>query len=589
MTGDNEIRAQVFGRNRKLIIVTFIFSFVINILALSGSLFMLQVYDRVIPSGSIPTLVALAGIVLLLYCYFGLLDYVRSRIFVRVGKRLEESLRLRAFDVMSKAALSKTNTAGTLPVQDLAAIRQFISGQGPLAYFDMPYVPLYMLAAFSLHWLLGVTAMVSAAIIFILALLAERATRKHSNAAQQAQHRLTTMTEEARRNAEALFALGMKGPVRARWARIHQESLALQTHANDAGATFSAFSRVFRLIVQSAMLGVGAFLAVRHEISSGSIIASSIILGRALAPVEQAVAGWQQLLNARKAYERLTQFFKQVPAEQDRITLPRPKGHLAAEAISVTVPGIDKPLLQNVSFTVAPGTALGVIGPTGAGKSTLARALTGVLPLARGNVRLDGATPDQFGEDLYGRLIGYLPQDVQILDGTVAENISRFSAAGDDAKVVAAAQLADIHEFILRLPQGYETRLQEGGSRLSAGQRQRVALARAVYGDPVLLILDEPNSNLDADGEAALDKAIKATLARGASAVMIAHRPSALNAVTHLLVLANGQVQMSGPRDDVLIKLGMQPMRPPAAAVNTNAPTFATMGGKLAGPARGSS
>ena len=596
MATDNELQKEIFGRNRTLIIVVFIFSFFINILALTGSMFMLQVYDRVIPSGSVPTLVALALIVFLLYCYFGLLDYVRSRIFVRVGRRLEESLRMRAFDIMSKVALTKSSTAGTLPVQDLASIRQFISGQGPLAYFDMPYVPLYVLAAFSLHWMLGVTAIISAAIIFALALLAERATRKHSSAASQAQQRANTMTEEARRNAEALFALGMKGPVRARWAKTHQESLLLQTSANDAGASYSAVSRVFRMVVQSAMLGMGAYLAVKHEVSSGAIIASSIILGRALAPVEQAVAGWQQLLTARKAYERLTQFFKQVPEDQQRIALPEPTGQLIGEGITVMIPGNEKPLLANVSFKLEPGTALGIIGPSGAGKSTLARAITGVVPLTRGAVRLDGATPDQYGEDNYGKLIGYVPQDVQIMDGTVAENIARFAAEFDDEKVVEAAQRADLHDFILHLPQGYETKLQESGSRLSAGQRQRVALARALYGDPVLLVLDEPNSNLDADGEAALDKAIRGVLSRGSSVVLIAHRPSSLNAVTHLLVLANGQVQAYGPRDEVLTKLGMlrpagapQPGAAQPAAAKPAGTTVIPIGGKLAGQAQGSS
>ena len=596
MATDNELQKEIFGRNRTLIIVVFIFSFFINILALTGSMFMLQVYDRVIPSGSVPTLVALALIVFLLYCYFGLLDYVRSRIFVRVGRRLEESLRMRAFDIMSKVALTKSSTAGTLPVQDLASIRQFISGQGPLAYFDMPYVPLYVLAAFSLHWMLGVTAIISAAIIFALALLAERATRKHSSAASQAQQRANTMTEEARRNAEALFALGMKGPVRARWAKTHQESLLLQTSANDAGASYSAVSRVFRMVVQSAMLGMGAYLAVKHEVSSGAIIASSIILGRALAPVEQAVAGWQQLLTARKAYERLTQFFKQVPEDQQRIALPEPTGQLIGEGITVMIPGNEKPLLANVSFKLEPGTALGIIGPSGAGKSTLARAITGVVPLTRGAVRLNGATPDQYGEDNYGKLIGYVPQDVQIMDGTVAENIARFAAEFDDEKVVEAAQRADLHDFILHLPQGYETKLQESGSRLSAGQRQRVALARALYGDPVLLVLDEPNSNLDADGEAALDKAIRGVLSRGSSVVLIAHRPSSLNAVTHLLVLANGQVQAYGPRDEVLTKLGMlrpagapQPGAAQPAAAKPAGTTVIPIGGKLAGQAQGSS
>ena len=562
----NELWQRIFSDNGRIAVSTIFFSFVLNILALTGSLFMLQVYDRVLPSGSVPTLIALGLIVLVLYGYYGVLDYVRSRIFVRVGRKIEEGLRNRVFDAMSTLSLNKANLVGGMPVQDLNTIRQFISGQGPLAYFDMPYVPLYLLVVFLLHWVLGVVATVSAVIIFGLALLAEHATRAPSSAATMATAKAQMMTEETRRNAEALFSLGMKGAMRDRWSVLQGEALEHQTRANDAGASFSTFSRVFRLVIQSALLGTGAYLAVKHEISSGSIIASSIIMGRALAPIEQAVGGWQQFLGARKAYERLARILGQVPAERQRMKLPEPKGLVEVEGVTVVLHGTEKPVLQNISFRVQPGMGLGIIGPTGAGKSTMARALVGLVPLQRGAVRLDGATPDQRNSDEHGRLIGYLPQDVQIFDGTVAENISRFTPSPDANKIVEAAQLANIHEFVMRLPLGYDTPMMEGGSRLSAGQRQRLALARALFGDPVLLVMDEPNSNLDAEGELALDKAIRAALARGASVIVVAHRPSALNSIHDLLVLANGQVAAYGKRDEVLKKVGaLQGIKTPAA------------------------
>jgi ATP-binding cassette subfamily C protein PrsD len=579
----HELWSQIIATNRSTLLATLFFSFVVNVLALTGSLFMLQVYDRVIPASSVPTLVALALIVMALYAYYGLMDYIRSRIFVRVGRGVEEGLRARVFDVMSKLSLNKTNSVGSQPVQDLAAIRQFISGQGPMAYFDMPYVPLYLLVIFLLHWILGVVATLAALVIVGLGLLTERATRRPSAAAQMATGRATLMTEETRRNAEALYSLGMKGAMRDRWLSIQSEALDHQTKANDAGASFSAISRVFRMVVQSGMLAAGAWLAVKHEISSGSIVASSIIMGRALAPIEQAVAGWQQFLGARKAYERLSKVLEAVPPERERMKLPQPLGLVEVENAVIMLPGTEKPILQGISFKVQPGRGLGIIGPTGAGKSTMARALVGLVTPVRGAVRLDGATPDQRDSDEHGQMIGYLPQDVQIFDGTVAQNISRFLPNPDPAKIVEAAQMANIHDFIMRLPQGYDTPLNEGGSRLSAGQRQRVALARALFGDPVLLVMDEPNSNLDAEGEAALDKAIRAALARKASVVVVAHRPSALHAVDDLLVLANGQVAAYGRRDDVLQKVGVRP-QVPAQLQPQRKPTTLQMSGAIVGP-----
>ncbi len=552
----------VLKASRGVIISTWVFSCLVNVLMLTGSLFMLQVYDRVIPSSSIPTLVALSFIVLILYLYYGFLEYVRTRLLVRIGRRVEEALRSRVFDAVSFTALKKMGNVGGQPVSDLNTIRQFLGGQGPLAYLDMPWVPIYIVVVFLLHWVLGIVAVVSALIIAGLALLTESATREPMAKANTSMVKSTLLTEEARRNAEALYSLGMKGAMRKRWLANQHEALDHQTRANDAGATYSSMSRVFRMIVQSGMLAAGAYLAVKHEISGGSIVASSIIMGRALAPVEQAVGNWQQFLGARKAVERLSKVLDLVPVEQGRMQLPPPVGLLEVENLVAMLPGSDKPILQGITFRVRPGKGLGIIGPTGAGKSTLARLLVGLMQPLRGSVRLDGATADQRNDDERGRMIGYLPQDIQIFDGTVAQNISRFIENPNPAKIVEAAKLANIHDFVMRLPEGYDTPLAEGGSRLSAGQKQRVALARALFGDPVLFVMDEPNSNLDADGEVALDRAIRACLKRGASVVVVAHRPSALHAMDDLLVLTNGQVAAYGTRDEIMKKVGQRPPQP---------------------------
>jgi PrtD family type I secretion system ABC transporter len=541
--------------SRVAIVSTVFFSALVNILMLTGPIFMLQVYDRVLTSGSVPTLIALTGIVVILYLYYGFLEFLRARIFVRVGRRLEENLRGRAFDATSAFALRKVENIGSQPVQDLATIRQFLGGQGPFAFMDMPWVPIYLLVIFMMHWILGVAATIAAVVIFILALLTERSTRKPIAESSKAAAKASLMTDEARRNAEAMFALGMRGVMRERWSMVQQQALEFQTKASDSGGGYSAASRVLRLLVQSGVLALGAYLAIQQEVSAGAMIASSIIMSRALAPVEQAVGSWQQFLAFRKAFERLGKVLEAVPAEKDRMVLPQPAGKLQVENLIVQLPGTEKPVLQGISFTVEPGKGIGVIGPTGAGKSTLARALVGVIPASRGAIRIDGASHDQRSDDDRGRLIGYLPQEVQLFDGTVAQNISRFDEKPDPAKIIEAAKLANIDEMVKRLPQGYDTQLGENGARLSAGQRQRLALARAVYCDPVLLVLDEPNSNLDADGEQALDRAIRASMLRGAAVVVVAHRPSALAAIQDIMVLADGKMAAVGPREEIMRKV----------------------------------
>jgi PrtD family type I secretion system ABC transporter len=551
--------AAVLLASRMAFASTALFSCLVNILMLTGPLFMLQVYDRVLTSGSVPTLIALIGIVIALYAYYGFLEYLRARILVRIGRRVEERLRDRVFDSMAEHALRRTQGIGGQPVNDLATIRQFLSGQGPFAFLDMPWVPIYLLVIFLMHWVLGVASVIAAIVIFILAVWSEKATRGPLAEANSAMVKSSIMTDESRRNSEALHSLGMRGAIRKKWADMQQVALDHQTIANDVGGSLSAASRVLRLMVQSGILALGAYLALQHEISAGAMIAASIIMGRALAPVEQAVASWQQFLGFRKALERLGNILASVPAVANRMKLPQPTGKLEVENLIIQMLGAEKPVLQGITFKVEPGHGIGVIGPTGAGKSTLARALVGVMPITRGTVRLDGATHDQRDIDEAGKLIGYLPQDIQLFDGTAAQNIARFDVNADPAKIVEAAQLANVHDLIMRLPKGYDTPLGENGTRLSAGQRQRVALARCLYGDPVLFVLDEPNSNLDAEGEAALDRAIRVSMARGASVVVIAHRPSALASIQQILVLSEGRTVALGPRDEILQKVLNRP------------------------------
>jgi PrtD family type I secretion system ABC transporter len=546
---------RILGTNRGVLVSALFFSCLVNLLMLTGPLFMRKVYDRVLSTGSIPTLVALGAIVVVLYAYFGFLDFVRTRLLARIGRRIEGRFRHRLFDALSWHSLRRTPGVGSQPMNDLATVRQFLSGQAPFAFLDLPWLPVYLGVIFLMHWLLGVVAGIAALFIFLLAIIQEFAIRRSLEEATAASLKASLITDECRLNAEALHGLGMIAAMRARWAEVSQLAMDRQTTSSDLGGGLGALSRVLRLMIQSAVLGLGAFLAIQQEISVGTIVAATVILSRALAPIEQAVGNWQLFLSYRKAIKRLNSVLQTMPVEVTRTKLPKPHGKLEAENVVVQVPEIEKPLLQGVSFTVQPGEGLAVIGPTGAGKSTLARALVGVIPATRGHVRLDGSTLDQHGRDELGRLIGYLPQDVQLFQGTIAENIARFTADPSAEAVVNAAMLANVHEMIQQLPNGYETQVGGSGSRLSGGQRQRIALARALYGDPVMLVFDEPNSFLDADGEAALDQAIRHSLSRGASVVIVAHRPSGLSAIQRVLVLNDGKPAALGNKDEVLRKV----------------------------------
>lgn len=524
-----------------------------NVLMLTGSFFMLQVYDRVLPSRSVPTLVALTVLAGGLFCFQGVLDLIRSRILVRIGQSLDETLGPRVHDRLLRLPLAAGRSAeGTQPLRDLDGVRAFLSGAGPVALFDLPWIPLYLGLCFAFHVWIGVAALVGVILMVGLTLATELLTRAPSaDAARLAQQR-HGLAETGRRNAEIVAALGMAARFGARWQAANDAYLAGQRRLADVTGSFSATSRVLRMALQSAVLAVGAWLVIHGEATAGIIIASSILSARALAPVDQAIAHWKGFGAARQSWARLKKLMALLPETPAPLELPAPAATLAVEAASVAPPGSDRVAVMEASFALTAGQALGVIGPSASGKSSLARLLVGVWRPARGRVRLDGAALDQWSPASLGRHIGYLPQDVELMAGTVAENIARFDPAATADRIVAAARAAGVHDMIVGLPAGYETEIGEQGHALSAGQQQRVALARALFGDPFLVVLDEPNSNLDGEGEAALTKAIEGVRARGGIAVVIAHRPSALAACDRLLVMDRGRVHAFGPKEQVM-------------------------------------
>jgi len=473
-----------------------------------------------------------------------------------VGRLADGELRLPVFSRMLEEAVRKTPNVGTQPVRDLEAIRHFLSGPGPLSLFDMPWVPLYIAICYLLHPWLGALALVSACLLFLVALLNEWASRIGAPETAAASVRSHVLVEEAHGAAEVIRAMGMQSTFAGRWSVVMDDLVRQQSRSADRLSIFASISKVLRMILQSAALGLGAYLAIRGEITAGTIIGGTIIISRALAPIDQAIAHWRQYVSYRQAKTRLVTVLKAGNREPERMTLPTPRGALSVENVVVAAPGSSTPLLRGVSFSLPAGAGLGVIGPTGAGKSSLARALVGAWPAIKGSIRLDGAKLEQWKPEQLGRCIGYVPQDVTLLSGTIQDNIARFDANPDPAEVVDAAKRANVHEMIVRLRDGYNTRLGAvGGIQLSGGQRQRVALARALYGNPTLLILDEPNANLDGDGETALLSAMHEARASGRTVIIIAHRPSAIRGVDHLLYLQDGRQLAFGPKDEVLAKI----------------------------------
>jgi PrtD family type I secretion system ABC transporter len=542
------------------------FSGLSNILMLTGSFFMLQVYDRVLPGRSVPTLIALMALAVMLYVFQGALDLIRSRISVRVGRHLDETLGLRVFDAMVRLPLrTRGDGDGLQPLRDLDQVRSFLSSGGPGALFDLPWMPVYLGICFLFHFWIGVTALVGASILVTITLLTETRTRGPTKASARFAVSRSSLATEGRRNAEVLQAMGMRRMAAMRWRESNQKYLAAHEAASDVASGLGGTSKVFRSFLQSLVLAVGAYLVINQESTAGIIIAGSILTARALAPVELAIANWKGFVGARQSSHRLDQLLRLLPREEEPLALPPPTEMLAVEKINVTAPGTEKLILNDVSFSLRRGEGLGIIGPSGSGKSSLARALVGVWPQLRGRIRIDNASLEQWSSEALGRHIGYLPQDVELFDGSIAINIARFDPKATPAAVLEAARAAGAHDLILSFPDGYGTKVGEGGMALSAGQRQRIGLARAFYGNPFLVVLDEPSSNLDSEGEEALTEALLGVRRRGGIVVVIAHRPKALDGLDHVLVIADGRVQSFGRKEDVLNKVLRTP--PPLKVV----------------------
>jgi PrtD family type I secretion system ABC transporter len=534
-------------------------SCIINLLYLTGSIFMLEVYDRVLPSRSVPTLVGLIILAIGLYMAQGILDLIRGRILGRVGTSLDEALNARVFDTIVRLPLTVGGrNEGLQPLRDLDNVRGFLGSMGPSAFFDLPWLPFYLLICFAFHVMIGLTALVGAIILVVLTLITEYMSREPAREAMGLASRRNDLAASSRRNAEVLVAMGMAGRLTKRWSEANEKYLAGNQYASDIAGGLGAVAKVMRMMLQSAVLGVGAYLVIHQEATAGIIIAGSILSARALAPVDLAIAHWKSFVTARQSWHRLTKLLEQMPVKPAPTLLQSPSSRLSVESVGIAAPGDQKVIVQDVNFTLAAGAGLGVIGPSGSGKSSLARALVGVWQPFRGKVRLDGAALDQWSTDVLGRHVGYLPQDVELFAGTVAQNICRFDPEAKPDMVLAAAKNAGVHDMIIKMRDGYNTQVGEQGTALSAGQAQRVALARALYGDPFLVVLDEPNSNLDTEGDEALTRAVRSARERGAIVVVVAHRPIGIEAVDQILVLRDGRMQAFGPKETVLAQV-LQP------------------------------
>lgn len=537
-----------------------LFSAVINLLMLSGSLYMLQVYDRVLTSRSVPTLVGLSLLLLAAYALQGILDTVRVKMLARIGARFDEQVSPAAFGAARRLSLAGRRPDEALqPIRDLDQIRAFLSSLGPTALFDMPWMPLFLAGCFLLHPWLGGLALAGGVVIVALTVTTEFASRAPMKAQMASRAAREALAEASRRHAEALTAMGMGRAFEDRWREANRLHVREWLAGADVTGGSGAVAKVFRMVLQSAVLGLGAYLAMHDEITGGAMIAASIMTSRALAPIEIAVANWKGFVAARQGLRRLRQVLA-LPCMEERAptALPAPARELTADNLVVAAPGRQQPILQGVSLRMEAGQGVAVIGPSASGKSTLVRALVGVWRPLKGEVRLDGAALDQWTPETLGRHVGYLPQDVELFDGTVAENIARFDPHAGDEAIVAAARAAGAHELILRLEAGYDTRIGEAGTALSGGQRQRIGLARALYGAPFLVVLDEPNANLDHDGDEALTRAVEGVRARGGIALVVTHRQSAIAGLDRIALMADGRLQAFGPKEEVLAKLARQ-------------------------------
>jgi len=556
--------AQALAACRGAFYGTAVISGMSNVLMLTGAMFMLEIYDRVLPSRSMPTLVGLLILVAALFAALGVLDAIRGRILVRIGGALDETLSGRVYDTLVRLPLrTGARNDGTQPLRDLDSIRSYLSGLGPVALFDLPWIPLYLAICFAFHPLIGLAALGGAIVLIVLTLLTEMLMRAPTKAATEAAVVRNGLAESSRRNAEALIAMGMASRIAEHWNEANRQYMHSQREASDLGGGLGAISKVLRMMLQSGVLAVGAYLVIHQEASAGIIIAGSILSARALAPVDLAIANWKGFVAARQSWQRLNKLLTALPAQPAPMKLQTPIHRLTVEGVSASPPGVQKIVVQDIGFELDAGQGLGVIGPSGSGKSSLVRLLVGVWRPVRGTVRLDGAALDQWAPDALGRHVGYLPQDVELMAGTVAQNISRFERDADTEAVIAAAKAVGVHDLIVHLPAGYDTPIGEQGSALSAGQAQRIALARAVYRDPFLVVLDEPNSNLDSEGEEALTRAILGVRERMGIVIVVAHRPSAIAGVDRLLMMSQGKAQAIGPKDEVLSRVLQRPLSMP--------------------------
>lgn len=554
--GIDEIRA-ARRVNRPAFFFIFLFSFFMNILMLTSPFYMLQVYDRVLSSRSVETLVALSLLVAFLYLMMGLLDYVRGRVLARIGVRFFNALSPRVFTAaQDKTAAGFGNHETKVALRDLEAMQKSLASPITSAFFDVPWIPVFLGAIALFHPLLGLFAVGGGLVLVAFALLNQFSSKAAVDTANMMSSSSNLLADNLRDHAEVVQGLGMKDAAYSKWLTLRNMAVASELQASDITGGFSASTKAFRMALQSGILGLGAYLVLTHGLTPGVMIASSIMMGRALAPIEMLLGQWPLYQRATQGRERLTQLLMDTPKPTEPMDLGRPAANVVVRQLTIVPPApppsVNKPTLRGIDFQISPGQALGVIGVSGSGKSSLARALIGVWHPAGGKIELDGASYNQYGSGRLGSYIGYLPQQVTLFDGTISENIARMNAMPDPEAVIAAAKKAAVHQMILQLPQGYETHVQVAGTRLSGGQLQRIGLARAFYGNPVLLVLDEPNSNLDNEGSVALNHAIATAKSEGCAVIIMAHRPAAIQLCDLILVLENGQQRAFGPRDTVL-------------------------------------
>jgi ATP-binding cassette, subfamily C, bacterial exporter for protease/lipase len=557
----SELTAALWAFRREFLLVG-LFSMVYNVMLLSPTLYMLQVFDRVLSSRSELTLLALSLITLFLFAVMSFADWMRSRVLVRGGVRLDHQLSSRVFDASFDSHLSDARSAPSRAFYDLIAVRQFLTGQGIFAFFDLPWAPIYLAVIFFLHPLLGWIAVAFAIIQGVLAWVGHRQTVAPAHLAAQATALVQTYAQGKLRNAEVIESMGMLGNLRARWRRSHNVALLQNAHAHDVSARVVAWSKFVRYTQQSLSLGAGAILVIQGEMSAGAMVATNLLMGRALAPIDQLVGAWRGFITSREAFQRLEQLLIDYPERDPNLHRVAPTGEVTLKDVVASAPGRTTPILKGISFSVPAGTVTAVLGPSGSGKSTLARVMMGIWPDVNGEVLLDGLPIRGWDRTELGPHVGYLPQDIELFEGSIGENIARFGQL-DSEKVIAAARCAGLHEMILHFPKGYDTPIGEAGNLLSGGQRQRIGLARAVYGDPALIVLDEPNANLDEAGEAALSATLQQMKALGKTIFLITHRAGALVLADRVLILQDGQIRADGPRDVVLA--GLRPAAPPHA------------------------